>query len=113
MPTTHRFSIDTRLCYQVSQEGWLLLNMAAAKNASQRVIRESIRNNHGIAFREHIVPEGTTRFHGIAAPSGLLEIIYEAEVERDIAAATGPRDISETPLIDLPPEVVRFLYPSR
>ena len=113
MPTTHRFSIDARLCYQVSQEGWLLLNMAAAKNASQRVIRESIRNNHGIAFREHIVPEGTTRFHGIAAPSGLLEIIYEAEVERDIAAATGPRDISETPLIDLPPEVVRFLYPSR
>ena len=113
MPTPHRFSIRAQLCYQLSVDGWLLLNMAAAKNASQRVIRESIRNNHGIPFREHIVPDVKTRFHGIAAPAGDLEIIYEAEVERDLDRATGPRTISETALIDLPPEVVRFLYPSR
>jgi len=113
MPTTHRFSIRTRLSYHLGQEGWLLLNMVAAKYASQRVLRESVWNNLGIAFREHVVPEGTTRFHGIAAPPGDLEILYEAEVERDISAATGPRNLPECPLVDLPPEVVRYLYPSR
>jgi len=110
---SHRFSISTRLCYNLSQDGWLLLNMAAVKNSSQRVLRESVTNNHGIGFREHVVPEGTTRFHGIAAPAGDLEIVYEAEVERDIAAARGPQNLTESLLVDLPPGVVRYLYPSR
>ncbi len=110
---SHRFSISTRLCYNLSQDGWLLLNMAAVKNASQRVLRENVTNNHGILFREHVVPEGTTRFHGIAAPAGDLEIVYEAEVERDIAAARGPQNLTESLLVDLPPGVVRYLYPSR
>lgn len=113
LSASHRFSIHTRLCYNLSQDGWLLLNMAAVKNASQRVLRERVSNNHGIRFREHVVPEGTTRFHGIAAPAGDLEIIYEAEVERDIAAAKGPRHLTESLLVDLPPGVVRYLYPSR
>ena len=87
MPTTHRFFIRARLRYQLSQAGWLLLNMAAMKAPSQRVIRESVQNNLGIPFREHQVPMSTTRFHGIAAPAGPLEIAYETEVERDIAGS--------------------------
>jgi transglutaminase-like putative cysteine protease len=113
MPTTHRFFIRTRLSYQLSQAGWLLLNMAAIKAPSQRVIRESVENNLGIAFREHQVPRSATRFHGIAAPAGPLEISYEAEVERDIAGSTKHEDMAESPLIDVPPGVVRYLYPSR
>ncbi len=112
-PTTHRFSIRTRLGYLAEQEGWLLLNMAAVKTASQRVLRESVSNSLGIKFREHVVPEGTTRFHGIAAPAGDLEIFYEAEVERDISPDHGLRNPPESPLVDLPPGVVRYLYPSR
>lgn len=113
MPTTHRFSIRTQLSYQLSEKGWLLLNLAAVETPTQRVLGESIRNNHGIAFREHEVFKNTTRFHGIAAPAGLLDISYEAEVERDISGFSGAEACSESPLIDLPHEVVRFLYPSR
>lgn len=112
-PKTHRFSVRTRLNYHIEQEGWLLLNMAAAKLPSQSLLRESATNNHGIAFSERVVPEGTTRFHGIAAPAGDLEISYDAEVVREIGGTTEPGNLSEALLIDLPPEVVRFLYPSR
>ncbi|MFA7235207.1 MAG: hypothetical protein WC076_13975 [Terrimicrobiaceae bacterium] len=101
-PPPHRFSIHARLSYHLAREGWLLLNLAAVKNPSQRVLRENITNNRGIAFREHVVPEGTTRFHGIAAPAGDLEILYTAEVERDIVAATGSRNLPEPTLVDLP-----------
>lgn len=113
MRTTHRFLIQTRLCYRLSQEGWLLLNVAPIESSSQRVVRESVRNSLGLAFRAHGVSKGTTRFHGIAVPAGALEISYEAEVERDIEGPRAGEACRESPLIDLPPEVVRFLYPSR
>lgn len=87
--------------------------MAAVKTAAQRILRESVSNSRGIKFREHVVPEGTTRFHGLAAPAGGLEVFYEAEVERDITAGHGSRNPPESPLVDLPSGVVRYLYPSR
>lgn len=87
--------------------------MAAAKSPSQRVLCESIRNSAGDTFREKEVPEGMTRLHGLAAKCGELEIFYEAEVERDIGPEIERPDLPESPLIDLPPEVVRYLYPSR
>ncbi|MFZ4778505.1 MAG: transglutaminase-like domain-containing protein [Terrimicrobiaceae bacterium] len=113
MPRTHRFSISTRLQYHLSQEGWLLLNMAATRCASQRIIWESVRNSLDIPFHSQAVPEGTSRFHGIAVPAGDLEISYDAEIERDIAGSRNHADMPESLLIDVPPEVVRFLYPSR
>lgn len=113
MPATHRFQVRSELCYQVSEEGWLLLNMAATRGVSQRVLSESARNNFGLAFRETPVPAGASRFHGLAVPVGSLNIVYEAVVERTIADYTASEIIGESPLIDLPPEVVRFLYPSR
>jgi transglutaminase-like putative cysteine protease len=113
MPLRHRFSVRTRLGYQLSHDGWLLLNLAVIESDSQRVVRESIRNNHGIPFREHAVLKNTTRFHGIAAPAGELEISYEAEVERDVVNFPESDACAESPLIDLPHGVVRFLYPSR
>lgn len=113
MPTTHRFFIRTRLRYHFEQEGWLLLNIAAARTHSQKVTRERICNNRHLPFQEHVGAKGTSRFHGIAVPPGTLEIFYEAEAERHIAATVKQENFPESPLIDLPTEVVRYLYPSR
>ncbi len=113
MRTTHRFSISTHLSYQVAREGWLLLNMAAIRCPSQRVISETAHNSRGIAFHAHAVPDGTTRFHGLPAPAGDLDIFYQAVVERELADTQHHKTDEEIPLIDLPPEVVRYLYPSR
>jgi transglutaminase-like putative cysteine protease len=110
---THRFSIRTRLCYQLDQDGWILLNVAAARSPRQRVLRERLGNAAGIEFREKEVPDGTTRLHGLAISAGECEISYDAEIERDIAPEVHDTNLPESPLIDLPPEVVRFLYPSR
>lgn len=90
-----------------------MLNLAAIESPAQKILSECVSNNCGIAFREHDVPRNKTRFHGIAAPAGLLEIFYEAEVERCIAGFPEAEASQESPLIDLPHEVVRFLYPSR
>lgn len=90
-----------------------MLNIGAIATAAQRVVRENVGNNLGVAFSVHETPRNTARFHGIAAPPGLLEISYEAEVTRDAVDCPATEACFECPLIDLPHEVVRFLYPSR
>ncbi len=113
MQTTHRFSIKSQLRYRLDQDGWLLLNLAAASSPFQKVLSESVENNQGIAFREHEAQQGVSRFHGLAAPAGDLEITYQAEVERTVFVSEPAFDVPESLLIDLPTDVVRFLYPSR
>jgi len=110
--TTHVFKVSTKLLYDLSQPGWILLNVAVNKSAAQRVVRERLTSNAAAQFREHSVPEGTTRFHGIAAPAGLLEVVYAAEVQRDVADRLDENPVEKS-LIDLPPEVIPYLYPSR
>jgi len=113
MQTTHRFFIKSSLRYRLDQDGWLLLNLAAARSPFQKVLSEHVENNKGIPFREHEAQQGVSRFHGLASPAGDLEITYEAEVERTVFASEPTTDIPESLLIDLPTDVVRFLYPSR
>lgn len=113
MKTTHRFSIQTTLRYHLQAEGWLLLNMAACKSPSQRVVREVIKTNLGLDFKEQVTPNDLTRFHGISAPAGKLEITYDADVDRDVHISDKPWSPHECALVDFPPEVARFLYPSR
>lgn len=113
MQTTHRFSIKSSLRYRLDQDGWLLLNLAAASTPFQNVLSERVGNNKGLPFQEHEAQRGVSRFHGLASPAGDLEITYEAEVERTVFASEPTTDIPESLLIDLPTDVVRFLYPSR
>ena len=110
---THRFSIQTQLSYQLSQDGWILLNMAVMSSPSQRIVSEKAWNSLGKCFREQTASSDSTRFHGLAAPAGDLEVFYEAEVESDVARSGDLSELPESALIDLPPEIVRFLYPSR
>ncbi len=113
MPSTHRFTVQARLRYNIQPAGWILLNLAVAQCGCQRVIRESLQNSAGLPFREQLAPDARTRFHGITVPPGPLEVTYEAEVERTDGDFTGPWEPVEASLVDLPVEVARFLYPSR
>jgi len=84
MQIIHRFSISSRLVYQMHQKGWLLLNIAVIRADNQRVLKETLTNSAGLPFNEQTGPDGVTRFHGLASETGLLEILYESEVERVI-----------------------------
>lgn len=109
----HRFEVDAKLRYSVLCDGWLLLNIAAVVCGGQSVRREELTNNSGWSFQEKTSLGDRTRFHGIAVSAGSFEVQYKAEVERvekEFLDAWEPR---EATLIGLPPDVARFLYPSR
>lgn len=109
----HRFSINANLNYNVQLEGWLLLNIAVGTSGAQEVIRESLTSNADTGFREIIAHHGSLRSHGISIPAGVLEIQYQAEVIRRETGFDGCWEPGEDDLVDLPPDVARYLYPSR
>lgn len=113
MPDTHRFAIHTDLRYRVCTPGWILLNVAASRCASQAVTNEALTNSAELPFIEQTAPDGLTRFHGTRVPAGDFEISYRAEVERTIPAFAGLWEPREASLIELPASVARYLYPSR
>jgi len=108
----HRFSVQTRLSYQFLQDGWLLLNVAAIRNLTQTIVHEELTNSLDADFVEKGTLLGGTRFHGLSVPAGPLEVSYTAEVEKQVELVEAA-DPPEAPLVALPPEVVRYLYPSR
>jgi len=95
------------------QPGWLLLNVAVSRQATQKLLEENLSNSLGLEFREKGVPEGSSRFHGLSVPAGTLDVSYVACVEKTVDRGTSSGEPSEAPLVDLPPSVVRYLYPSR
>lgn len=109
----HRFSITTNLRYRFGQQGWLLLNVAVTKNSHQRILSETWECGSGVLVKEQSTAEGAPRFHGLSAQAGILDICYHVELEREIQAEGKAWSPPETALIDLPPEVARYLYPSR
>jgi len=109
----HKFRIQTELRYEVLVEGWLILNIAAARCGGQRLWDEKLFNNLGLDFQEQIAPDGSTRFHGISVPVGPLVINYELMVERSDETFAGAWAPWEANLVDLPSGVVPYLYPSR
>lgn len=109
----HKFQVRTVLRYEVQTEGWVILNIAAARCGGQRLLLESLSNNHGLDFTEKDAPDGSTRFHGTKAPVGELTIRYEATLERTNEVFSGAWAPWEASLVELPSAVAPYLYPSR
>lgn len=65
-----------------------------------------------LSYRSHTVPYLNNRYFGVNAPIGPLGIQYQAEVTLDVHKA-DPASIGETPLADLPLDIMPFLLPSR
>jgi len=113
MSLWHQFRVRTELRYEVQQEGWLMLNISAARCAGQRMVEEKLTNNRGSHFQEQIAANGSSRFHGLSVPVGQLTIGYELVLERLEDTFSSAWTPWEANLVDLPAEVVPYLYPSR
>jgi Transglutaminase-like superfamily len=109
----HRFSINTKLRYNVHVEGWLLLNITLRQCGMQEVVHECLTHNSDRELREISQPHGSIRSHGISVSTGTLEIQYQAEVIRHETRSQASWDPGEVDLVHLPPSVARYLYPSR
>lgn len=107
-----RCSINCELTYEVTAETTLILNIEAQRGGGQRILRESLTLPQGAASDAHEVPETGNRYRRLMLPVGTHRIGYRAEVETH-PAIDNVEEVVETPVAQLPFDVIAHLYPSR
>ena len=107
----HTSVIDLLLDYEVSSPAHFLFNIQAALHEGQRVLHEQLTVTPGIKMRCFSDARSGNRFFRLDAPAGALSVRYHASVE--LSAAPAPAHLDETPITEVPDEVLHYLMPSR
>jgi len=108
-----RLRYRAELRYDVQPPGGdFIFNVQAAATANQRVISETLDITESAITRSFVDAPSRNRYLRIQAAPGPLRVCCEAVVElahhRQRAAS-----IPEVQIVDLPPHVLPYLYPSR
>jgi hypothetical protein len=107
-----RFSFGCELSCTVSETTTFIFNLQAARLARHAELREQLTFSPNAKPREYAVPDLKTRYIGVDAAPGALSVRYSAETDLLVYRA-DPASVSETPLKDIPLDVLPFLLPSR
>ncbi len=132
----HTTLIDLALDYDVTSPAHFLFNIEAAFHEGQRVVEERLTITPSVKVRHHADVQGgerhaygsnnnnnsnsnngsdatpnSNRFFRLDAPKGRLSVNYHATVE--INPVQVPLHLDESPVTQVPDDVLPFLLPSR
>jgi transglutaminase-like putative cysteine protease len=107
-----RYRLGCELSYTVNAPTVFIFNVEVAKLIRHHDLHETLTVVPDLKRKHHIVPDINNRYFGIDVFEGALEVRYDAEVTLDVFRG-DPSTISETPLADLPLDIIPFLLPSR
>ena len=107
-----KFTLGCQLNYSVTQLCTLVFNISVINNEYQKVLHSHIQIEPDLVFDDYIEPYTKNRYFRLNAPSGKLEISYQATVELS-HFYEKPDAIPEVIPGDLPLNILHYLYPSR
>jgi transglutaminase-like putative cysteine protease len=108
-----RLEFSIELDYEIDQPGSdFIFSIHAAKTNYQSIVTEYLNVNQNIELTMYADPVAHTRLLRLKAMPGFLKIHYSGAVDLRHYSAS-PNQISETPVANLPGEVLTYLYPSR
>ena len=110
MTIRYRFGCD--LSYEVKVPTFFVFNVEAARIGNHHDLQEKLVITPDYERRTHIVPGTKTRYVAINAEPGPLTLRYEAEASLEVHRE-APEGIGETPIHQLPLDVLPYLLPSR
>lgn len=106
-----KFSVAARLAYEVRERTVFILNIEAAALRNQKILTETLELTPPVAL-DRFETEGGTRLVRAIVEPGAFTVAYDGTVELDMHEA-DPARVRETPVGELPLEVMTFLNPSR
>jgi len=105
------FSID--LHYDIAPPGGdFIFNLQAAHTRQQTLVNERLLVSQPVPLWMHTDAATLSRCLRLSAKPGPLHVSYSATVEVQHHRA-APASVPETPVAQLPPESLAYLYPSR
>lgn len=108
-----RIELSVELNYQIFGQGAdFVFNIHAAHTQSQLITAEKLTLNQALNPQIFTDPITKNRYMRLHAEPGALKVNYTATVNID-HFQTNPDQIIETPVYQLPPEVMGYIYPSR
>ena len=107
-----RYKLSCSLAYTVKTPTVFIFNLEVARLKRHLDLVEHLVIDPSLAVSSHTVPNINNRYFGIHAQPGLLNVRYEAEVTLEPFRA-DPASVQETPVQDLPLDIMPFLLPSR
>lgn len=107
-----RIGYTLDLHYDVAGPADFIFNIHAARSAQQRVLAEAVVVDPDVVWRVDTEPSFGNRLLRMRADPGKLDVRYVGTVEVAHYMAE-PERVVAGPIADLPPEVIRFMWPSR
>lgn len=107
-----KFKLGCELSYSVVEETMFIFNIEAALISRHVSLQENVLFLPNFARRGHTVPDAKTRYIGVHAAAGDFSVRYDAEVDLQVHRA-DPKTVRETPVPQLPLEILPYLLPSR
>lgn len=89
-----------------------IFNIQAAQTRQQTLVREDLLVSQRVGLQTHTDFTTQSRLLRLSAVPGPLQVRYSATLDITHHAA-NPHNVRETPVAQLPPEVLVYLYPSR
>ena len=109
---TVRYRLGCNLSYEIKSPTVFIFNLEVAKLQRHHDLIERLTITPDTTRRVYTVPSVQNRYFAIEAQPGPLNVHYEAEVTLDVFRA-DPAGIEETPLAEIPLDIMPFLLPSR
>lgn len=109
---TVRYKLGCDLSYDVKSPTVFIFNLEVAQIMRHQNLVERLTITPDLKRRSYIVPDIQNRYVAVSAQRGPLHVVYEAEVTLDVVRA-DPLTIDETPLEEIPLDIMPFLLPSR
>lgn len=108
-----RLEFSTQLSYDVLDDGCdFIFNIQAAHTSRQTVVYESLHISQDLLTNHYTDPLTQNRFLRLRAGHGPLTITYNAQVDLTHYVAR-PADLLDSSWMNLPGNVLHYLYPSR
>jgi transglutaminase-like putative cysteine protease len=105
------FHIDCELEYDVTQQTLFVFNLGVPTTPKQTVRAESVSSQPGVLIDEFADAARSNRFFRLDVPPGRLSIRYLATV--DLHEPEVNLDAPETPLAQLPGEILQYVLASK
>ena len=108
-----RIELQVNLSYEVASAGAdFIFNIHAARTASQSITNERLEISQPVASQVFTDPTTGNRYLRLRASAGELQLAYAVTVTMTHHCA-DPAQLFEVPISQLPPEAIRYLFPSR
>jgi transglutaminase-like putative cysteine protease len=107
-----RYTVGCRLSYQQTYETTFIFNVEVARIPNQFIVAETLTLTPPLWRRTYADPVAANRYIGLNVPPGYFTLDYQAEVDLTPFYA-NPATIWETPVSQLPLDILPFLLPSR